>query len=80
MPMAPTARRTPHPMAPTTRWTPARWRHQHEGADQRPGYRQRLGLPVKVVKKLTTALREGTPNRRRIALQMVKDTLDESSF
>jgi pyruvate dehydrogenase (quinone)/pyruvate oxidase len=32
------------------------------------------------VKKLTTALREGTPNRRRIALQMVKDMLDESSF
>jgi pyruvate dehydrogenase (quinone) len=26
------------------------------------------------------ALREGTPNRRRIALQMVKDLLDESSF
>jgi pyruvate dehydrogenase (quinone)/pyruvate oxidase len=32
------------------------------------------------VRKLTTALREGTPNRRRIALQMVKDMLDESSF
>jgi pyruvate dehydrogenase (quinone)/pyruvate oxidase len=31
-------------------------------------------------KKLVTALREGTPNRRRIALQMVKDLLDESSF
>lgn len=30
--------------------------------------------------KLMTALREGTPNRRRIALQMVKDLLDESSF
>jgi pyruvate dehydrogenase (quinone)/pyruvate oxidase len=27
-----------------------------------------------------TALREGTPNRRRIALQMTKDMLDESSF
>jgi pyruvate dehydrogenase (quinone) len=26
------------------------------------------------------ALRQGTPNRRRIALQMVKDMLDESSF
>ena len=26
------------------------------------------------------ALREGTPNRRRIALQMVRDLLDESSF
>ena len=26
------------------------------------------------------ALREGTPNRRRIALQMVRDMLDESSF
>jgi pyruvate dehydrogenase (quinone)/pyruvate oxidase len=40
--------------------------------------------PAKVkkdqVKKLATALREGTPNRRRIALQMVKDLLDESSF
>jgi pyruvate dehydrogenase (quinone)/pyruvate oxidase len=32
------------------------------------------------VKKLATALREGTPNRRRIAMQMVKDMLDESSF
>ncbi|MBO0818654.1 MAG: pyruvate oxidase, partial [Actinobacteria bacterium] len=31
-------------------------------------------------KKLVAALREGTPNRRRIALQMVKDMLDESSF
>ena len=31
-------------------------------------------------KKLVTALREGSPNRRRIALQMVKDMLDESSF
>jgi pyruvate dehydrogenase (quinone) len=30
--------------------------------------------------KLATALRAGTPNRRRIALQMVKDLLDESSF
>lgn len=27
-----------------------------------------------------TALKEGTPNRRTIALQMVKDVLDESSF
>lgn len=40
--------------------------------------------PAKVkkdqVKKLATALREGTPNRRRIALQMVRDLLDESSF
>ena len=40
--------------------------------------------PAKVkqdqVTKLVTALREGTPNRRRIALQMVKDLLDESSF
>jgi pyruvate dehydrogenase (quinone)/pyruvate oxidase len=25
-------------------------------------------------------LRQGTPNRNRIALQMVKDMLDESSF
>jgi pyruvate dehydrogenase (quinone)/pyruvate oxidase len=30
--------------------------------------------------RLLSALREGTPNRRRIALQMVKDTLGESSF
>lgn len=40
--------------------------------------------PAKVkkdqVKKLVTALRDGTPNRQRIALQMVKDMLDESSF
>ena len=40
--------------------------------------------PAKVrkqqVQKLAAALREGTPNRRRIALQMVKDMLDESSF
>jgi pyruvate dehydrogenase (quinone)/pyruvate oxidase len=40
--------------------------------------------PAKVKKnqteKLLSALREGTPNRRRIALQMVKDMLDESSF
>jgi pyruvate dehydrogenase (quinone) len=40
--------------------------------------------PAKVkrdqVEKLVTALRHGTPNRRRIALQMVKDMLDESSF
>jgi pyruvate dehydrogenase (quinone)/pyruvate oxidase len=32
------------------------------------------------VSKLVSALREGTPNRNRIALQMVKDMLDESSF
>jgi pyruvate dehydrogenase (quinone) len=32
------------------------------------------------VSKLMAALREGTPNRRRIALQMVKDMLDESTF
>jgi pyruvate dehydrogenase (quinone)/pyruvate oxidase len=41
-------------------------------------------IPAKVkkdqVKKLATALRNGTPNRNRIALQMVKDLLDESSF
>lgn len=41
-------------------------------------------IPAKVkkeqVKKLATALRAGTPNRNRIALQMVKDMLDESSF
>jgi pyruvate dehydrogenase (quinone)/pyruvate oxidase len=40
--------------------------------------------PAKVnrdqVSKLMAALREGTPNRRRIALQMVRDLLDESSF
>jgi pyruvate dehydrogenase (quinone)/pyruvate oxidase len=40
--------------------------------------------PAKVKKdqvtKLVAALREGTPNRQRIALQMVKDMLDESSF
>ena len=40
--------------------------------------------PAKIKKdqavKLVAALREGTPNRRRIALQMVKDLLDESSF
>jgi pyruvate dehydrogenase (quinone)/pyruvate oxidase len=29
---------------------------------------------------LSEALRAGTPNRNRIALQMVKDLLDESSF
>jgi pyruvate dehydrogenase (quinone)/pyruvate oxidase len=34
----------------------------------------------KQVKLLAQALREGTPNRNRIALQMVKDVLDESSF
>jgi pyruvate dehydrogenase (quinone) len=32
------------------------------------------------VQKLIAALREGTPNRRRIALQMVEDMLDEASF
>ena len=41
-------------------------------------------MPAKVqksqVKLLTKAMREGTPNRNRIALQMVKDVLDESSF
>jgi pyruvate dehydrogenase (quinone) len=41
-------------------------------------------IPAKVKKdqlqKLTAALKQGTPNRRRIALQMVKDMLDESSF
>jgi len=40
--------------------------------------------PAKVkkdqVQKLTAALRAGTPNRKRIALQMVKDMLDETSF
>jgi pyruvate dehydrogenase (quinone)/pyruvate oxidase len=40
--------------------------------------------PAKVnrdqVTKLMAALRDGTPNRRRIALQMVRDLLDESSF
>jgi pyruvate dehydrogenase (quinone)/pyruvate oxidase len=41
-------------------------------------------IPAKVktkqVKMLSEALRAGTPNRNRIALQMVKDMLDESSF
>jgi pyruvate dehydrogenase (quinone)/pyruvate oxidase len=41
-------------------------------------------MPAKVKKNqvinLTEALKEGTPNRRTIALQMVKDVLDESSF
>ncbi|GIH15253.1 thiamine pyrophosphate-dependent enzyme [Rugosimonospora africana] len=32
------------------------------------------------VRKLTEALRAGTPNRYRIALEMVKDLLDEASF
>jgi pyruvate dehydrogenase (quinone)/pyruvate oxidase len=40
--------------------------------------------PAKVnkdlVKKLVNALRDGIPNRNRIALQMVKDMLAESSF
>jgi pyruvate dehydrogenase (quinone) len=41
-------------------------------------------IPAKVKKdqvtKLADALRQGTPNRNRIALQMVKDMLDEASF
>jgi pyruvate dehydrogenase (quinone)/pyruvate oxidase len=41
-------------------------------------------IPAKVtteqVTKLTEAMRQGTPNRNRIALQMVKDMLDEASF
>jgi pyruvate dehydrogenase (quinone)/pyruvate oxidase len=41
-------------------------------------------IPAKAKKQqvssLTKALREGTPNRNRIALQMVKDLLDEASF
>jgi pyruvate dehydrogenase (quinone)/pyruvate oxidase len=41
-------------------------------------------MPAKVqtkqVKMLGEALRAGTPNRNRIALQMVKDVLDEASF
>ena len=41
-------------------------------------------MPSKVkpdqVKKLAAALKNGTPNRNRIAAQMVKDMLDESSF
>jgi pyruvate dehydrogenase (quinone)/pyruvate oxidase len=41
-------------------------------------------IPAKVkrqqVDKLFQALRAGTPNRRQIALAMVKDMLDESSF
>ncbi len=41
-------------------------------------------IPAKVKKeqvtKLFSALKAGTPNRNRIALQMVKDMLDESSF
>ncbi|HZD64866.1 MAG TPA: thiamine pyrophosphate-dependent enzyme [Acidimicrobiales bacterium] len=41
-------------------------------------------IPAKVkrdqVEKLFAALKNGTPNRGRIALQMVKDVLDESSF
>jgi pyruvate dehydrogenase (quinone)/pyruvate oxidase len=41
-------------------------------------------IPAQVKKdqvtKLTDALRQGTPNRNRIALQMVKDMLDEASF
>ncbi|HEY7010206.1 MAG TPA: thiamine pyrophosphate-dependent enzyme [Jatrophihabitantaceae bacterium] len=41
-------------------------------------------MPAKVktsqVTALAQALRSGTPNRNRIALQMVKDVLDESSF
>jgi pyruvate dehydrogenase (quinone)/pyruvate oxidase len=41
-------------------------------------------IPAKVkrnqVESLARALRAGTPNRNRIAMQMVKDVLDESSF
>jgi pyruvate dehydrogenase (quinone)/pyruvate oxidase len=41
-------------------------------------------MPAKVKKDQVTAmlqaLREGTPNRNRIAMQMVKDMLDESTF
>ncbi len=41
-------------------------------------------IPAKAKKSqvmpLLHALREGTPNRKQIALQMVKDMLDESSF
>jgi pyruvate dehydrogenase (quinone)/pyruvate oxidase len=41
-------------------------------------------MPAKVKKQqvtaMLTALRQGTPNRNRIALQMVKDMLDESAF
>jgi pyruvate dehydrogenase (quinone)/pyruvate oxidase len=41
-------------------------------------------MPAKVkkdqVEKLAAALKNGTPNRNRIAMQMVKDMLDESSF
>jgi pyruvate dehydrogenase (quinone) len=41
-------------------------------------------MPAKVKKHQVTAmvhaLREGTPNRNRIAMQMVKDLLDESTF
>ncbi|HLH59142.1 MAG TPA: hypothetical protein VKV33_08325 [Streptosporangiaceae bacterium] len=32
------------------------------------------------VTAMLQALREGTPNRNRIAMQMVKDVLDESTF
>jgi pyruvate dehydrogenase (quinone)/pyruvate oxidase len=41
-------------------------------------------MPAKVkkqqVESMVKALRQGTPNRNRIALQMVKDVLDESTF
>jgi pyruvate dehydrogenase (quinone)/pyruvate oxidase len=41
-------------------------------------------MPAKVkpdqVKKLAAALKNGTPNRKHIAGQMIKDVLDESSF
>jgi pyruvate dehydrogenase (quinone) len=41
-------------------------------------------MPAKVKKhqvtKMAKALRQGTPNRNRIAMQMVKDLLDESTF
>jgi pyruvate dehydrogenase (quinone)/pyruvate oxidase len=37
-------------------------------------------VKAKQVKALADALKTGTPNRNRIALQMVKDVLDEASF
>ncbi len=41
-------------------------------------------MPAKVKKDQVTAmvqaLRAGTPNRNRIAMQMVKDMLDEATF
>ena len=38
------------------------------------------GRPLYDYGMLLHALRAGTPNRNRIALQMVKDVLDESTF